>query len=91
MRDPVWKDIEQELKREIPVDPAAVQRVMRRIRESPQPSWPVRAWHWFVRPRPVRISPLVGTLAAAAVAALLLVSARGPAGPPHRPGGRPLP
>ncbi|MBI4499528.1 MAG: hypothetical protein HY700_00035 [Gemmatimonadetes bacterium] len=55
--------------------------VMERVRAIPAPWWR-RAWTWFATPRPLRLSPLHGTLALAALIAVLLVALPKPqAGP----------
>jgi hypothetical protein len=84
--DPGVRWIADELRRAgdaEPVDTAAVERVMRRVRERPRPRRdaaappaPARArpasrqpaWRWLVRSRPVSLSPLAGAALAASIA-----------------------
>ncbi len=85
--DPGARWIADELRRASesePVDAAAVERVMRAVRERPRPrretppetsrpSAPARrqpAWRWLVHSRPVSLSPLVGAALAASIAGI---------------------
>jgi hypothetical protein len=65
------------LKEEVRAPAALRQAVMREVAAIPSPLWR-RVLDWAVRPRSIHISPLSGTaLAAAAAAALILVSSWG--------------
>lgn len=52
--------------------------VMRRVRETSRRSAWRAGLHWLVAPRSIRLSPLAGALAAAAVVALVMVARPGP-------------
>jgi hypothetical protein len=82
-----------------PVDPAAVERVMRQVRarprprrEAPRPSTHARrqpAWRWLVRSRPVSLSPLVGAALAASIAGVGALGALGALRLSRAPAGAP--
>lgn len=58
-------------------------RVMAEIHAVPEHGGLARAWEWLLRPQSVRVSPLVGVMAAAAVAMVFLLPAvQTPAGGP---------
>jgi hypothetical protein len=67
------------LRHPVYLDPAFDARVMARVRvegrgsrvEETLPALPTRAWRWFARPRTVRVSPIAGLAAAAAIAAVV--------------------
>lgn len=62
-------------------------RIMAEIEALPEPGMLSRAWMWLLRPQPLRLSPAVLGLAAAAVAAVFLLpgpEAPSPTGPPER-------
>ncbi len=63
------------LRQSVEVDPAAKQRLVAALRQTPPPRiGPVRrAWRWTARPRPVMISPLAGLAAAAVIALVALL------------------
>ena len=46
------------------------EQVMQQVRAIHAPWW-ARAWRWFATPRPMRLSPLHGTLALAALVAVV--------------------
>ena len=77
------------LRHPVYLDPAFDARVMARVRDEGReardawirPAAPVRAWRWLARPRTLRVSPLAGLAAAAAIAAVV---ALGPAVPRER-------
>lgn len=83
MHDRGWKEIERELRREEPVDEAAVERIVDEIRRRRPAGRRARLWAWLTRPRLVPVAPLWALGGAAAVlAALVLAGApRGGAGP----------
>ena len=58
--------------------------VMARVRAIQAPWWQ-RGWSWWATPRPMRLSPLHGALALAAVVALLLLALPSPQAPGPRP------
>lgn len=78
------------LRHPVHLDPVFDARVMARVRDEGRvardawirPSAPVRAWQWLARPRTIRVSPLVGLAAAAAIAAVVVL---GRAAPDQRP------
>ena len=74
MHDPVWAEIERELKGAPPVDDAAVDRILREVRLH-RPGAARRLWRWLTRPRVVRIAPLWAMGGAAAVAAGIWLAA----------------
>lgn len=54
--------------------PAGLERrVMSALPAHPERAWWREAWEWLVRPRTIRLSPLAGATAAAAIAFLLLI------------------
>ena len=63
--DPYVDWIAREAKRAVAVDPMAVERVMARVRLEARPSRRVARWRWFVEPRSLPLSPLVGAALAA--------------------------
>ena len=74
MHDPVWAEIERELKGAPPVDDAAVDRILREVRIH-RPGAARRLWRWLTRPRVVRVAPLWAMGGAAAVAAGIWLAA----------------
>lgn len=64
-------------------------RVMAEIEALPEPSLAGRVWNWLVNPQPVRVSPLLVGLAAAAVVVVLLLPF-GPTGPTEGPAVSPI-
>lgn len=70
-----------------PAPPWLEDRVMAAIEALPEAGALTRAWGWLVRPRPVRLSPGLVGLAAAALAALVLLPGRALRTPVPQPGG----
>jgi hypothetical protein len=63
--DPYVEWIAREAKRAVAVDPMAVERVMARVRRAERPSRRAARWRWFVEPRSLPLSPIVGAALAA--------------------------
>src|SRR5436190_20424443 len=63
--DPYVEWIAREAKRPVAVDPMAVERVMARVRLAERPSRRAARWPWFVEPRSLPLSPIVGAALAA--------------------------
>ena len=80
MTEERWSWIERELRRDPPVDPASIDRVMRQVRavEPRTPAW-ASFMRWVVRPRAVMLSPMhaAGALAVAAIAIVISMAALG--------------
>lgn len=57
--------IAREARRPVAVDPAAVQRVMTRVRREPLPTRRTPLWRWVVEPRSLPLSPILGAALAA--------------------------
>jgi len=57
--------IAREARRPVAVDPMAVQRVMAAVRAEAKPRRRGATWRWFLEPRPLSLSPAVGTALAA--------------------------
>lgn len=92
MYDRSWKEIERELRREEPVNEAAVERIVGEIRRRRPSARRFRLWEWLTRPRLVPAAPLwaLGGAVAAVLAALVLAGGpRGGAGPAN-PGAQPV-
>ncbi|HUF27087.1 MAG TPA: hypothetical protein VMM18_08930 [Gemmatimonadaceae bacterium] len=84
------------LRSPVVVDPAAKQRLVAALRDSPVPRVGAgrRAWHWIARPRPVMVSPLWTAAAAVLIMIGVFRAAIGwertgeqPAAVPPAPGG----
>jgi len=63
--DPYVDWIAREAKRAVAVDPMAVERVMARVRLEAPPVVRAARWRWFVEPRSLPLSPIVGAALAA--------------------------
>jgi len=63
--DPYVDWIAREAKRAVAVDPMAVERVMARVRLETPPTVHAARWRWFVEPRSLPLSPIVGAALAA--------------------------
>jgi hypothetical protein len=69
------------LRHPVRLDPAFDARVMASVRAEARgprekrvrPGAPARVWGWLVRPRTIRVSPVVGLAAAAAIAAVVVL------------------
>lgn len=67
----------EELKRPVPDEARARRAVLERLREDDRSPGSLRgAWAWFVRPRPITVSPLGALAGAAAVVAVLFLALR---------------
>jgi hypothetical protein len=64
-QDPYVDWIAREAKRAVAVDPMAVERIMARVRLAERPSRRPARWRWFVEPRSLPLSPIVGAALAA--------------------------
>lgn len=76
--------------KEVSAPPWLVSRVMAEIQALPEPGLTKRLGSWLLRPRPIRVSPLTGALALAALATVLLLGRQSLDLPPsgaHAPGG----
>ncbi|HEY7233004.1 MAG TPA: isoamylase early set domain-containing protein [Gemmatimonadaceae bacterium] len=63
--DPYVEWMAREAKRPVAVDAMAVERVMARVRLEARPTARPQRWRWFVEPRALPLSPLVGGALAA--------------------------
>lgn len=59
--------------RPVSAPPWLESRVMAEIHSLPEPGFTKRLASWLLRPRPIRVSPLTGSLALAALAVVLLL------------------
>ena len=57
--------IAREARRPVAVDPMAVERVMAAVRAESRPVKRAAAWRWFLEPRPLSLSPMMGAALAA--------------------------
>jgi hypothetical protein len=64
-QDPYVDWIAREAKRPVAVDPMAVERVMARVRLEAPPAVHAGPWRWFLEPRSLPLSPIVGAALAA--------------------------
>jgi len=70
-------DAVRELKRPVPDELRSRAAVLERLQEDPKRSHGLRgAWTWFVRPRPIAVSPLGGLAGAVAMVAVVALSMR---------------
>jgi len=75
-------DAVRELRRPVPGELRSRAAVLARLREDPPRFHGLgRAWEWFVRPRPIPVSPLGGLAGAVAVVAVVALGMRLIAGP----------